>query len=350
MSDDNYYSGTLNYCCTTPLPIGGSGNFTAEPQLAGNWHLSANSPCRWAGSAANANGLDLDGEPWASPPAVGCDEYWSGSVTGALTVMIQADYTNVALGFGVVFQGLIGGRASASRWDFGDGIVVSNRPSVTHAWSAPGDYAVELRAYNGSQPGGVAASVLVLVRVLPPPVHYVALDSATPAPPYTNWATAATTIQQAVDAAEPGALVLVSNGVYQTGATAVYGMSNRVAVTQPVTVQSVNGPAVTTIAGYRVPGTTNGPAAVRGVYLTSGAALTGFTLTNGATQTSGDDDRNRSGGGVWCESASAVVSNCVLLGNSATYGGGAYFGTLNNCTLTGNSAYDGGGGLLWHAQ
>lgn len=124
-------------------------------------------------------------------------------------------------------------------------------------------------------------------------------------------------------------------------------MSNRVAVTKAVTVRSVNGPSVTQIVGYKVPGTMNGSTAVRCVYLTNGAVLAGFTLTNGATQTSGDFVRNRSGGGILCEGASAIVSNCVLVGNSAySAGGGTYSGTLNNCTVIGNYAADGGGAFL----
>ena len=336
----NYSGGTFNYCCTTPLPSGGTGNTNADPALASASHLSSSSPCRGAGSAAYTSGVDIDGEPWANPPSIGCDEYWSGSVTGALSVAIIAAYTNVPVGFTVDFQGVIGGRTTASSWDFADGVVLSNRPDVSHAWTTAGNYAVVLRAHNESYPDGVAASVTVQVVG----VHYVSLSSTSPAWPYGSWATAATNIQTAVDAAPSGATILVSNGVYQTGVRTVYGMSNRVAVTKAVLVQSLNGPAVTSLVGYRMPGTTNGSMAVRCAYLTNGAVLAGFTLTNGATQTSGDAQKQVCGGGVWCESANAVVSNCVIVGNSAANaGGGAYLGTLNNCTLTANSAAISGG-------
>lgn len=344
-SDGNYaeYS-SFNYCCTTPLPPDGAGNLAAEPQLAGAWHLSAASPCRGAGNTAYASGLDLDGETWANPPSIGCDEYWSGAVTGAVSVTIVASVTNVAAGFPVNFQAAIAGRVSASSWDFGDGTVVSNRPYATHSWAGVGIYPVLLRAYNESSPAGVAATLWVQVGNVP--VHYVALDNSSPAAPYTSWATAANNIQDAVDAAtENGALILVSDGVYQTGARAVYGMSNRLAVTKPVTVRSVNGPAATVIAGCQAPSATNGPTAVRCAYLTNGAVLAGFTLTNGATQASGDENRQQSGGGVYCESVGAQLTNCVLIGNAAAqHGGGACLGTLDHCVLIGNASFQDGGG------
>src|SRR4029077_241694 len=119
----------------------------------------------------------------------------------------------------------------------------------------------------------------------------------------------------------------------------------RVAITKALTVQSVNGPAVTVIQGWQISGTTNGIGAARCVYVTNNATLSGFTLINGATRNGGDGTTEQSGGGVWCASTGATVSNCVITGNSAYYaGGGAYSGTLKNCMLIGNVGQSQGGG------
>lgn len=116
-------------------------------------------------------------------------------------------------------------------------------------------------------------------------------------------------------------------------------LTNRVAIWQAITVRSANNdPTNTIIKGAWDPATANGPAAVRCVWMTNGASLIGFMLTNGATETNG------SGGGVRCQSTSTVISNCVIAGNLAYNGGGVQAGTLYNCTLTGNSASNRGGG------
>jgi hypothetical protein len=199
--------------------------------------------------------------------------------------------------------------------------------------------------------------------------HYVDANGTNPVAPYTSWATAATNIQDAINIAGVSDMLLVTNGIYQYGAAVRPGQTqtNRVFVPSglDLTIQSVNGPAVTTIVGYQVPGTTNGVNAIRCVYLTSFSSLSGFTLTNGATQTS------QSGGGLVME-ASCVVSNCVISGNAAAndgggvisgnsslvanciisrnvaglYGGGAMECILNNCTVSNNVAKQGGG--VWN--
>src|SRR6266481_7883272 len=133
-------------------------------------------------------------------------------------------------------------------------------------------------------------------------VHYVDVNSTNATPPYTNWTTAATNIQDAVDAAVAGDEIVVTNGTYAAGGRAVYGtMTNRVAVDKPLALRSVNGPQFTIIQGRWLPGTTNGDGAIRCAYLTNGASLSGFTVTNGATRAINDYPTNKqsSGGGLW---------------------------------------------------
>jgi len=173
---------------------------------------------------------------------------------------------------------------------------------------------------------------------------YVSLESTNPVAPFATWATAATNIQDAVDAAKDGDTVLVTNGVYATGGRAV-GTSilvNRVAVERPLTLRSVNGPKDTVIQGAKDPVAENGlgGGAVRCVYLSDGASLSGFTLTNGATSYRTVDG---TGGGVWCVSTNSVVANSVFVGNSADIGGGVIGGTLHDCTLKDNWANEAGG-------
>jgi hypothetical protein len=177
-------------------------------------------------------------------------------------------------------------------------------------------------------------------------VRYVDVNSPRPTPPYTNWATAAAVIQDAVDAAAAGDEIVVTNGIYATGGRAVGTnlLVNRVAMDKAVVLRSVNGPGFTTIQGYPAPVTTNGDSAIRCVYLADGAVLSGFTLTNGATRLNGGYDHDEKGGGLWCESTNATAFNCILSGNSAGGAGGAYSGTLQNCTLSSNWVADCGHG------
>jgi hypothetical protein len=310
----NFYNGSFGYCCTTPQP-GGTGNITNEPLLASVSHLSLNSPCRGAGNAAAVSGTDIDGELWANPPSIGCDEIYPGNVSGNISVTITASDTNRAMGYPVNFQANISGSIYASKWDFGDGIVVSNKPYISHSWSSVGDYPVVLTAFNETYPIGQTATVVI--HVFLPTVFYVAVSNNAPVAPYDSWVKAATNIQNAIDVANPGNLVLVSNGVYRIGSrTNSDGIMSRGLVTNSLTLQSVNGPAVTLIDGGQT---------VRCVYLTNGSVLAGFTLTNGNAG---------NGAGVRCASTNVLLYNCLLVGNS---GYGVYSGTLSNCILAQNS-------------
>lgn len=166
--------------------------------------------------------------------------------------------------------------------------------------------------------------------------------------PFTNWLTAATNIQAAIEATASGDIVTVTNGIYDNGGKVKAGdLTNRVALDKPILVRSVSGPNFTTIQGAWDSAATNGPGAVRCAWLTNGATLDGFTLRVGATRKSSNPygASTNSGGGAWCASTGSLITNCLIWGNAAAYqGGGVFSNTVVNSTILGNTVGNNGGG------
>ena len=189
----------------------------------------------------------------------------------------------------------------------------------------------------------VIACSLFLVLRSTATVYYVNAGNTAPVAPFTSWATAATNIQDAINVTSAGDTVLVTNGIYAFGGRVITGgLTNRIALTNSITVQSVNGPWVTTIYGS---GAVNGTSAVRCAWLTNGASLLGFTLMGGATLTSGTATTLQSGGGVWCASTNSFIGNCIIATNTSyLYGAGVYQGKVSNSLVTGNGYASFGGG------
>jgi hypothetical protein len=335
----------IRYSCTTPYQWG-TGNISNDPHLASAWHVANTTPCGGKGSSTYAGGTDIDGEVWGTPPTIGCDEYRSGSITGAIRVAIVADTVQPPRGYRMRVMADIAGRLTMSAWTFDDGVCVTNEPWQRHAWQTLGPHTITLRAYNETYPAGVATSLVV--TVIDQPVHYAdAGNLAGAAWPYTSWATAASNLQDAVDAAAPGALVLAADGVYARGGRAAPQAlaTNRVVILHDMTVRSVNGPAAAMILGAPDPATGDlGDRAVRGVWMNAGT-LCGFTISNGHTATSGNDYLDRSGGGVAAFGTAPLISNCVIVGcGSAAYGGGILWGTSHACHILNNHTGWGSGG------
>jgi len=148
-------------------------------------------------------------------------------------------------------------------------------------------------------------------------LHYVNVAASNPVPPYTSWAHAAQTIQDAVNAAQAGHSVLVNQGRYV--------LSAPVQVTNAITLRAVRTNEV------KVDG-----AGLTGCFFLddTNAVLDGFTITGGKTS---------QGGGVRCGTRGGTVRNCLITGNRAGEGGGVYSGRVENCTIVSNTGLTGGG-------
>ena len=368
-SGSNAFGGALAYTCTAPAAAG-EGNIASVPGFAGyrNWRLVAGSPCVDRGDFGSAAGdFDLDGDPriWGGNADMGCDEFYPPGLVGPLSVAVAGNADRAVVGATVSFRCDVEGAPEAYVWNFSDGYSVSNVPFVDRVFAAPGAYLATVLAWNVDG----AASNAVAVEIFPGYTNYVSLAGAHVSP-FTNWTDAATNVQDAVAANIPGGVVRVADGTYDAGGVAWNGgLTNRIAITGELAVVSVNGPDFARIVGQGPVG----DAAVRCAYVAAGARLSGFTLADGHTRASGDEDLDQSGGGAWCETGGLVencviqdcvanrygggmrngtVRNSILRANAAGYGGGAHGGTLANALLVGNQADYGGGAaaaVLLHA-
>ena len=148
-------------------------------------------------------------------------------------------------------------------------------------------------------------------------------------------------VQDAVDAATPGATVSVCEGTYE----------EQVVVRTNLTLQGVDAALVTLDAGDPLPA---GSTVV--IDRNVSATLAGLTITGG---TGTNNDGGTWGGGVYAgQSAGVTIQDCVIEGNSASFGGGLV-GTglypsqdvLIDTVVRDNVATEGAGGfVLFHAS
>jgi hypothetical protein len=330
-----YVAGVFSHCCTE-ASVSGVGNFTDAPLLfADGIHLETGSPCIGAGASV-ATGTDIFGNPWASPPSIGCAEWQPEPLVGTPTARLEG----APPGFTISGVAVDGQSPFAFSW------LQNGAPLETNAGFASIDgnsltttalTLAEAGSYQLVVSNGYGSVTSAPVTVT---IHCVDADGTNPAPPYLSWATAATNIQDAIDVAAAGDIVLVTNGVYDTGGRSMDGvLTNRVTLDKALIVASVNGYSETAIEGILDPMTSTGPLSVRCAWLTNGAVLNGFTLFNGSTRAGGGNGSQ--GGGAWCSASNAIVSNCLLTNNIAADGGGIAFGTINNSLLVFNSATTG---------
>ncbi|NCD32919.1 MAG: PKD domain-containing protein [Spartobacteria bacterium] len=319
-------------------------------------HLLPDSPARDAGTnvAWMTDSGDIDDEARLNGVLVdiGADEFWANGLTDTLQVAVSLPLgAQVTTGYPLPIQAGIIGRCEQTRWSLGDGTFLTNEAVFTHTFAATGNYEVTLWASNLL--GEVSSTVTVRVWDA---VYYVAPDG-NDAADGLSWTSAKQTLQGAVDACNvPGGTIWATNGVYDAGGRAMNDLSNRVLITLPVTLRSVNGPSVTTILGASDLQATNrlgfGSNAVRCVALQQSATLSGFTLSGGRTLEAPSVVYSQqtmitqvSGGGVFCDSFLELITNCVITNCAAKeFAGGVWRGRITHTTIQDNESESYGGG------
>ena len=325
---------TNTYCCTSDRLHPGLGNILADPLFVdaatGDYRLRAASPC--VGTATPDHGSGLNGTDYFGTPRMTVGHVSMGAVE-AVVGSIVASSTS-------------GGTIEPA----GAFLLTSNFTFTATAW--PG------RAFRHFEVNGVPVTggdttltivaadygdAAVSVKAVFQGGLYVDIEKGDDGNDGLESGNPLQSLQVAIDRALDGDIVYVAPGTYGAGVTVAGegGLSNRIVITNAVTVIATDGPATTFIVGARSQNPNGcGPDAVRCVYMSAGA-LEGFTVTGGATDDAdgGSGLENDCGGGIYVDAnGTAQVTDCVISNNIAFFkGGGTSMGTLHRCWIAENA-------------
>lgn len=272
----------------------------------GDYTLTSGSPLKDRGVSKGAKvpapaATDLAGNERVSGDEIdiGCYEF----NVNAFTLDFSTPRADLPLPATVTFTAQVSGFAGTDEvwfyWDFdADGVtdLVTRDTFATHTYTAHGLVSVALAVTNkttGVSGSSARADYLHLV----PAVLYVDGASASPAYPYGSPGTAATNVQDAIDAAVDGVTVLVASGTYDC--------------TSPVTVAK----------GVTVRGQTGNPADVVFDYV---AGDRNFYLNHREAKVEAVTSQGGSGKGeaksLLIDTLGGTVSNCIFRGYCANVG------------------------------
>ena len=312
----------INETCVT-----GENGFGFFDAANGNYYLTPLSVALDAGvaTAGLLSDVDIDGNPRfvGASMDVGCYEYQENGIGGAFDFAFDASGIRSALvPFPVAFTAAVFNASAPVEfvWDFGDNTApfTTSVFSVTHTYETPGSFTVSVTATDGA--ATLKRSYADFVYGVPRFIH-VTPGVSTPAFPYDTFGNALTSINTAIDVAVDGAVIIISNGVYN--------ITSQLGVQKQLELRSFTGvPEDVVLRGdgkTRVLLINNGAAVVRDVTIENGFSVEGANvriesqggmLTNSIVRNGIAQAHEATAGGVQIGGANALVTHCVITNNT----------------------------------